>query len=797
MKNLTLLLLLFTCGTTIAQKILFHPGITTICHASDIHQHYHTPIPSNFNLSADPTSEINVTYNGFTPEAQAAFQFAVDIWARTITSSVPIRITANWSMLGANVLGSASAVTTVSNFENAPFKDVRYPIALAEKLARKQLNLVSQSEVSANFSSEIDWYYGTDANPGTNQYDLVSVVLHEIGHGLGFSASFGANGQIAAWGLSNTGAPNTPIIYDLFLRDTFGNQLIDTSIYPNNSAELLAAVTNNNVLYASEKARITFGNFPPIYSPNPWNGGSSISHLDETVFAPGNENSLMSPQFGLGEAIHLPGDITEAIFAELGWVYSFFEHSEPIFFEELNQSIQLSLQIESDSPIVVPNIKLVWSEDNFQNSSISVPISEKGNEYTFDLGAFADPTLIQYYFQYTEPNNRFHEYPLNGLENPFTLTVGEDLVQPTISHIPQGFITSNEFEVTFSSYDNFGIDTVYLEYKVGSNSNSLFQGVEKQNVTDSTFKIGLSRADLVISSNDSVFYKIYAEDKSKNENIRVFPEDKFLTLINAETGQAQSSYLLSFDSNNILDSIALNGLELSNIDGFSSNSIHSKHPYSNGLKNTSSLLLKFPISLMVESVISFDEIILTEPGKDFLRIEGSTDGGLTWTKIRDDQDANGHISWQMLYNSSLENGSSLAAGDQGLFVSREIALIRSDLPFRIGDDLHIRFSLISDESNNGWGIALDNIEFGVPIVTNIQVKEPAISIYPNPVEDVIYINTKEAFTAVKILSLSGRNVFTTSTEIDKVDLRMLNPGVYVIQILKGNQVLNTSRIIKK
>ena len=159
MKNLTLLLLLFTCGTAIAQKILFHPGITTICHASDVHQHYHTPIPPSFNLSSVPTSEINVTYNGFIPEAQAAFQFAVDIWARTITSSVPIRITANWSMLGANVLGSASAVTTVSNFENAPFKDVRYPIALAEKLARKQLNLVSQSEVSANFSSEIDWYY--------------------------------------------------------------------------------------------------------------------------------------------------------------------------------------------------------------------------------------------------------------------------------------------------------------------------------------------------------------------------------------------------------------------------------------------------------------------------------------------------------------------------------------------------------------------------------------------------------------------------------------------------------------
>src|SRR5262245_6992192 len=53
-------------------------------------------------LSGDrpQTATIIVTYNGFSPEAQAAFQAAVNIWQLTISSRVPIRIQANWTTLG-------------------------------------------------------------------------------------------------------------------------------------------------------------------------------------------------------------------------------------------------------------------------------------------------------------------------------------------------------------------------------------------------------------------------------------------------------------------------------------------------------------------------------------------------------------------------------------------------------------------------------------------------------------------------------------------------------------------------
>src|SRR5437764_13529779 len=66
------------------------------------------------------SATITVTYNGFTPEAQAAFQYAVEIWQTQITSPVAIDVVANWTPLGAGVLGAAGSHLIVRDFPNAP-----------------------------------------------------------------------------------------------------------------------------------------------------------------------------------------------------------------------------------------------------------------------------------------------------------------------------------------------------------------------------------------------------------------------------------------------------------------------------------------------------------------------------------------------------------------------------------------------------------------------------------------------------------------------------------------------------
>lgn len=278
--------------------------------------------------SGGPTATFNVTYNGFPAQAMTAFQHAVDIWAGLIVSDVTINVQANWMALDPGILGSARAEHSAINFFGAPLANSFYPAALADALAGVNL-APGSSDIIANFSSTLpNWYLGTDGNTPAGQFDLVTVVLHEIGHGLGFFGSMrvddgmgtvectGVAGR-GCWGIGN---PLAPRIFDQFTEDNVGNALLNGVIYPNNSVALGNALVSGNVFFDAPGARGANGGLrPELYAPNPFDPGSSYSHLDEAVFPAANPNSLMTPMLALAESIHDPGPITLCMFEDMGW----------------------------------------------------------------------------------------------------------------------------------------------------------------------------------------------------------------------------------------------------------------------------------------------------------------------------------------------------------------------------------------------------------------------------------------------------------------------------------------------
>ena len=114
-----------------------------------------------------------------------AFDYAAAIWGAILTSPVEITVDASMDPLGSGILGQAGPITVHRNFTNTPVANTWYVQALANKFAGIDLD-PSSSDMSATFSSDFSFYFGLDGNPPSGHYDFVSVVLHELGHGLGF-----------------------------------------------------------------------------------------------------------------------------------------------------------------------------------------------------------------------------------------------------------------------------------------------------------------------------------------------------------------------------------------------------------------------------------------------------------------------------------------------------------------------------------------------------------------------------------------------------------------------------------
>jgi hypothetical protein len=148
----------------------------------------------------DPTPATPVGGNLGTTKGEQrliAFQYAANRWGLTLDSNVDILVYAQFSSLGPNVLGSAGTTYIfsdfggVTGFPGAAFLNTWYHSALADKRAGTDLLVAfggpaDYPDIVANFSSDFDFYLGLDNNHGA-QVDLVTVVLHELSHGLGFA----------------------------------------------------------------------------------------------------------------------------------------------------------------------------------------------------------------------------------------------------------------------------------------------------------------------------------------------------------------------------------------------------------------------------------------------------------------------------------------------------------------------------------------------------------------------------------------------------------------------------------
>ena len=279
----------------------------------------------------DPTAAFANPEGGNTGATRGAqrlnvFNFAAAIWGAFLDTNVPINVNSQFDPLtcstGSAVLGSAGAYTGVRDYPGAAIAGTWHHIALANKQAGTDL-FPSNPDINATFNVSIDsgcfaaghrWYYGLDNATPANRTNLLVVLLHEMGHGLGFSTfANGSTGQLAS------GFPD--VWNHLMFDSTTG--LYWSSASMTNAQRQASAKSNGALRWDGPSVKIASGYLTAgrdsatgqvqLYTPTTYAAGSSVSHYT-TAATP---DLLMEPFINAG--LPIDGDLTRQLLRDIGW----------------------------------------------------------------------------------------------------------------------------------------------------------------------------------------------------------------------------------------------------------------------------------------------------------------------------------------------------------------------------------------------------------------------------------------------------------------------------------------------
>mgnify|MGYP000548383924 CR=1 FL=1 len=275
------------------------------------------------------TSETLSTYNAersFSENEKAVVAGAAQYLESTIgnVGARDVNIHMMWaSGLSESTLGSSSS----SAYILTTGEGYNFMATAAQTVWAYGLNAGDANSIDCQiiFNPSFNFYTGQDAS-GFSGLDLQSVVTHEITHTLGFSSSY--NSMTDLFGYEYAADEYAMQIWDHYLEDGNGN-LPDpgSSGTPGDFNQVDAPVywtgENGNAAYQS-MAGVANNAQIPIYAPDPFQSGSSLSHVDELGFdgigGTGDDLSgMMNYALSAGESYREFNAVEKGMLEDLGW----------------------------------------------------------------------------------------------------------------------------------------------------------------------------------------------------------------------------------------------------------------------------------------------------------------------------------------------------------------------------------------------------------------------------------------------------------------------------------------------
>lgn len=215
-----------------------------------------------------------------------------------------------------------SASDTLASADSTPYGTGEPgfdPTVVQYKLQSGYGGPVSYSDGSIEWNFGKPWSYSlTSSGVAANQYDFVSIAMHELLHSFGFTSGIKSNGTGLLDGAS-VGAPNVWFVFAKYLTTSSGASLInkDTFVF---DAPLLGTLTGGAAAlrFDGPAAAATFAGGVPIYSPTTWEQGSSGSHTDDLTFN-GTSNLLMNAFSKTGPEVRTLSSYETGILQDIGY----------------------------------------------------------------------------------------------------------------------------------------------------------------------------------------------------------------------------------------------------------------------------------------------------------------------------------------------------------------------------------------------------------------------------------------------------------------------------------------------
>lgn len=211
--------------------------------------------------------------------------------------------------------------------------------------------------------------------------------------------------------------------------------------------------------------------------------------------------------------------------------------------------------------------------------------------------------------------------------------------------------------------------------------------------------------------------------------------------------------------------------------------------YPNNSSKSITLLDEVDLTDAIGANLTFYAKWEIEKNYDYVQIEVSTDNGASWIPQC------GKYTNEGSSNNAQPTGEPLYDGFQTDWVLEEINL--SDY---IGEQVLVRFQFKSDNGVREDGFYFDDLNINIVdegVLSTSDVLDSQFSIYPNPVNDILYITTPSINYTVEIFNLQGQLVDTRSilSGSQIIDYSQFTKGIYLMR-LTSKSYTKTFKIIK-